>query len=397
MSGSDRHLVPAVVLGGQANALSVARRLGARGIPVHVFADGDAPARFTRYRAAFVAVAPGPDDRYLEPLRTHGPGAGVIIPCGDDGLRFVATHRSELETMGYLPVEADDDVLLAMLDKEHAYELARRCDVPTPRTVTIADADDMRAAARELGLPAAVKPRVSHAFARVFAGKAIVVHDVDSAVEAFEQLRSHGLEAVLTEIIPGPEGSYFGYYAYIAPDGTRLWDFTKRKLRQFPLGFGLGTLHRMEHNQSVIEVGRRFVEGVGHRGLVNAEFKHDGRDGRFVFIECNHRITAADRLMVADGIDLAGFVYDRLTGRPTHPVAPLGRKVALWWPLRDTLAALGMLRTGDLTIRAWLASLGGRLLLPVARWDDPMPAIAGIVGFARRLPRRLARLAQARR
>ena len=383
---------PVVLLGGLANSLSVGRSLGARGIPIHCIGDRFAGLRFSRYCDAFTVVGPGDSIRYLPPLQQHGPGAGVIIPCGDDGLEFVAQNRQTLVDMGYTPIEANDAALLAMLDKEHAYAIARSNGVRSPRTVPIGELAELSLAAEVIGFPAAIKPRVSHTFGRYFAGKAVVIEDLASAEAVYTRLKERDIDVVLTEIIPGPEGSFWGYYTYIDEAGNLLFEFTKRKLRQYPLGFGLGTLHRMETNEAVFEIGRRFVKAADLRGLVNVEFKRDERNGEYVFIECNHRITNANALMVAAGIDLGFFVYDRLTGKEPRPVVVERDDLALWWPVRDTSAALGMLRARKLTLHEWWHGLRGRIITPAFRLSDPMPTAAELFRLLARLPKRLVKL-----
>jgi predicted ATP-grasp superfamily ATP-dependent carboligase len=383
---------PVVLLGGMENSLSVGRSLGARGIPVHFIGDRSAGLRFSRYCDTFTVADPGDSTRYLAPLQQHGPGTGVIIPCGDDGLEFVAQNRQVLADMGYTPIEANDAALLAMLDKEHAYAIARANDVRSPRTVPIGDLAELSLAAEVIGFPAAIKPRVSHTFARHFAGKAVVVEDLAGAEAVYTRLKERHIDVVLTEIIPGPEGSFWGYYTYVDQAGNLLFEFTKRKLRQYPLGFGLGTLHRMETNEAVFEIGRRFVKGADLRGLVNVEFKRDERNGECVFIECNHRITAANELMVAAGIDLGSFVYDRLTGTEPEPVVIRRDDLALWWPVRDMSAAISMLLARKLTLRDWWSGLRGRVMTPVFRLSDPLPSAAGFIRSVVRLPKRLIRL-----
>ena len=75
-----------------------------------------------------------------------------------------------------------------------------------------------------------------------------------------------------------------------------------------------------DRNPEVAELGLRFFQGVGLRGLANVEFKRDARDGRLKLIECNHRFTAPTGLLRAAGMDLPLFVYNRLTGRPLPAV-----------------------------------------------------------------------------
>lgn len=54
-----------------------------------------------------------------------------------------------------------------MLDKERSYEIARAHGIPTPPTVPIEDPSGLREALDIIGLPAAIKPRVSHQYTRM--------------------------------------------------------------------------------------------------------------------------------------------------------------------------------------------------------------------------------------
>ncbi len=231
---------PAIVLGGRDNALSVARSLTGADVRVLVLGDPQSPARHSRRRSAFVDVGTGEGvpERWMAWLAS-GPRAGVLLPCSDEALEFVAMHRSDIERFGYRAVEADDEVLLAMLDKDRTYALAREIGVDSPRTLTIRDPDDLLPAAEQVGYPCALKPLHSHLFARHFKTKVLLVEHPEDLRRHFDCLRDLGLEMMLTEIVPGPDTRYCSYYSYLDEDGRPLFHFTKRKLRQYPKGFGL--------------------------------------------------------------------------------------------------------------------------------------------------------------
>ena len=127
---------PAILLGGGPTALSVARSLSRAGIPVYALDAAAAPLRLSRHRRAFVDVGSGDgrEERFLDWL-TNGPGEGVILPCADEGLDLVARNRETLAQLGYLSIEANDEVVLAMLEVLEAPEvmccvLLRLLDVP---------------------------------------------------------------------------------------------------------------------------------------------------------------------------------------------------------------------------------------------------------------------------
>ncbi|MEA2470030.1 MAG: hypothetical protein QOE38_1029, partial [Thermoleophilaceae bacterium] len=128
-----------MLLGGEAIAVSAARSLSRSGARVHALGDASDPVRRSRLCHEFVAVGSkeGVIERYLDWLERSGPRGAVILPCDDYGVEMIARHRARIEGWGYLPVEGDDDVMLAMLDKERTYELSRAAGVPTPRTATV--------------------------------------------------------------------------------------------------------------------------------------------------------------------------------------------------------------------------------------------------------------------
>lgn len=369
------------------NAVSVARSLGAAG--VKVYALGQETSAVRRSRACDVFVDLGGDGdvqgRWLEWL-ARGPAGAVVLPCDDDGVELIARHRATLRDLGYLPFEADDDVMLAMLSKARTYQLARQIGVPAPNTASVATLQELEAVAARSTYPCALKPVFAHRFQRRSRTgvKAFVVRDAPELRERFAAALGMGVEMLVTEIIPGRDDQIFGYHAYIDERGGPLFEVTKRKLRQYPTGFGVGCYHVTGWDPEVADLGRAFLQRIGARGLANVEFKRDARDGALKLIECNHRFTATNEQIRLAGIDLALFTYNRLLGRPCPAVDTFRSGVTLWYPAQDTRALLDLRRAGDLSVAQWIGSVLRRQHLPLWRWDDPGPSVASAVDRVRR-------------
>jgi D-aspartate ligase len=370
-------LAPAVILGGSFNAVSVARSLSRIGVEVRALGDEMSPIRFSRCCERFVDLEAGDgmQSRWLEWLRREPSAGAVILPCDDDGLELIALNRAELVDLGYRPFEADDEVVLAMLDKARSCSLAREVGVRAPRTLAVRGEVDLGDALDDVTYPCALKPIHSHLFARTFGRKlkAFTVEDraqLDARLAETVQL---GIEMLVTEIVPGAEDQFVGYYSYIDEHGQPLFNLTKRKLRQFPPFFGMGCYHVTDADPEVVEVGSRFLRGVGARGLANVELKRDARDGELTLIECNHRFTAVTEMLRIAGADLAVFTYNRLLGRPNPPIDGYRTGVRLWYPLQDTRAAARLRRGGDLSLGGWLGSTAHRQHTPLFEWRDPGP------------------------
>ncbi len=384
---------PAVVLGGSFNAVSVARSLGGSGVEVHALGARGDFVRRSRYCSSFTDVGSGLEaqagyGRWLE----TGPRGAVVLPCADEGLEFVARNRRRLDELGYRSIEADDEVVLAMLDKERTYALARAARVPAPRTRPVRTVEDLEAAGDEIGYPCALKPLASHVFERHFSRKAFVTKSPGDLRQALALTEAQGVEMLVTEIVPGPDDGFHSYYGYLDADGAPLLHLTKRKLRQCPIAFGAGCYHVTDWDPEVVELGLRFLQGAGVRGLACVEFKRDARDGSLKLIECNHRFTAANELLRAAGGDLALFTYNRLAGRPLPRVDGYRPGVHLWHPIEDIRAFRQYRRHGELTTAAWLRSLLHRPRFPLLGLEDPLPSVAGMASTFRGGVRRLRSL-----
>ena len=368
---------PAIVLGGSSNAVSVARSLGRTGIRVHALGPATGQVRWSRHVHEFVAMSgPGVQELTLEWLAS-GPRHGVILPCDDEGLELVARNRTTLKRLGYVPLECNDEVLLAMLDKERTYALARAAGIETPLTTVVSSNRPLSSLPDGFSFPCALKPLQSHVLARHLPGvKALIATDEDDLRRHLELTSSLNVDVLLTEIIPGPESAFCSYYSYLDEGGEPLFHYTRHKLRQHPLPFGVASYATNDRQPDAHRVGLRFFQSVGLRGLGNVEFKRDARDGRLKLIECNSRFTAADRHLWLCGLDLPLFVYNRLIGRPLPPMETRRFGVRFWHPIQDADTFLTARRAGALTTRGWLRTLAHRQHFPVADVRDPIPTVA---------------------
>ena len=370
---------PVILLGGGANALSIARNLGRRGVRVYALNDHSSHVRYSRFarylparwlggdEATWKAFLLGPDSDALR--------GAVLISPSDVGIEIIAHNRERLAEKFILD-DSNPDAQLAMLDKLRTYEAARAGGVDTPRFWRVETLQDVLRLEGELVYPLLVKPLHSHLFWEHFGGKKfLTVSDFGELTAAFRAVRGAGVAAMLVERIPGPDDRLCSYYTYLDENSQPLWHFTKRIIRRYPVNMGEASYHVTDWNPAVRDAALRLFQHARLRGLANAEFKRDGRDGRLKLIECNARFTAADCLVAASGIDLASFVYNRLTGLPLPPTDQYRTGLRLWNPGRDYKAYRELRAKKQITLTGWLRSIRPPLVFPYFRWDDPMPTI----------------------
>jgi D-aspartate ligase len=367
---------PAILVGGQASMLAAARGLGRAGIQVIAVGDArTAPARRSRWCARFVHVSSGEGvrERWLHALVRLAPG--VVLPATDEALQLVVTERDALSDHGHLVYETNDEIALATLDKHRIYSLAAAAGIRTPMTGPVGDEAALVDAAASVGYPCALKPLHPIEFRRRYGlrRKLFVARDRDALQAAFRETRD--LAMAVTEIIPGTDDRVWTYITHVAPDGRPLYRFTKRKLRQWPPYFGIGSYHRSDWDEAVADEGDRFVRALGVRGFAAVEFKRDSRDETLVLIECNQRFNNGLELLHAAGIDAAVIAYRVASGERPPPAAGFRAGVRLLFLVEDARSFLELRRAGELSTAAWLRSLLHRQRFPVFSVDDPLPSL----------------------
>jgi D-aspartate ligase len=372
---------PVVILGGRANALSVARRLGRMGTSVYSINQPNAfvgNSRYCRHIDVPVAKKGGEAQAWAQYLLSdqaeHLRGA-ILLACSDEGIEVITDHRDELAERFVLD-ESNPVAQRMMLNKLVTYQQAVAAGVPTPK-FWLADSPEQLANLRDkLVFPLIVKPRHSHVFEGSTGKKFIIAHSFGEVAAALEKVTATGTGCMLVEMIPGPDDLLCSYFTYLDEDSRPLFHFTKRVIRRYPAIMGTACYHITDWNPEVAELGNRLFRHVKLRGLANVEFKRDTRDGRLKLIECNARFTASDGLVARSGVDLAAFVYNRLTGRPQPSINGYTRGLRMWDPIRDFESYLELRKTGQLTFPKWLASVMHHQTFAYFSLSDPMPALA---------------------
>lgn len=386
----------AIVVGGDANALSIARSLSKAGIPVYALTSPNTRVRYSR-RCHW--IVPEDDEGgpvswlafLLGPRSDHLRGA-VVLACSDEAIEMIVEHRPRLAEK-FILEEGDDELRLCLLDKLRTYEKSVEAGVPTPKYWRIWSVADLDGIKNELIFPLIIKPLFSHHTRRIWKNrKYLAIQNYDELHRNFSELQRHGIEFLLMEYVPGGDDLLCSYYTYMDETGTPLCHFTKSVIRRHPEGMGEGCYHITDWSPDVRDMGLKFFRHVNLRGLGNVEFKRDPRDGKLKIIECNARFTAANCLVVAAGIDLALLSYNKLTGRPLPPMDHYRSGLTMWQPSLDFLAFLKLRRKGALTFPRWFLGVLRPHCLAYLSWSDPMPAVVGtwqrIVGaFRKRLVR----------
>lgn len=337
-------------------------------------------------------------------------GPVVALATDDEAAVLLAARRTELSDVFLLPpVEPTLPVLLA--DKQGLHELCRTHAIPSPETVTVCSAQELRAAVDRLGLPVVVKNPApwSRLVAPVVGGTTTLrgPEDVSSAEQALRMTPQGRL--LVQEYLPASEscragngtGAAADWIAHLyrpADDGPPLV-FTGIKLRSWPAGGGVTTRGLAAPNPELAAMTAEFCQAIGFRGVADLDWRRDHRDGRLKLVDFNPRVGAQFQLFrTTTGVDVVRALYLDLTGHTVPEGSQIdGRELVV--EHLDTLAAVSARlrhRTGTEALRASFPRPQRRETAWLA-WDDPLPFAAATTRFASAGISRLAGRAARRR
>jgi D-aspartate ligase len=394
-------LPPVIVLEGEQspNGLSVARCLAKRGIKVYGLC---LPGSYLRYSRSCTWIPETVAGKTIDDFTDFllGPASdwlrgSVLLACYDPGLQLIARNYEQLQKK-FLLDECNPTAQLSMLDKLATFRAAVQAGVPTPKFWVVQSKEEIHQHRDNLVYPLLVKPLLSHVYLAKFGKKFAVVNRFEELLPAYEPAAEANVDVMLVEQIPGPDDRLCSYYTYLDAAGNALFDFTKRVIRRYPVNMGPGCYHITDWVPEVKEPALKLFRQVGLRGLANAEFKRDDRDGQLNLIECNARFTGGNGLVAASGYDLASFVYNRIVGLPQKPFGRFALGKRLWHPMEDFHSYRQLSARKELTFWQWLKSVAHPMVFPYFRWSDPWPTLVYEgrrfqQAFLRRLKRLLPR------
>ena len=379
----------AVILGTSWNALSFARSLGRRRVPVLLLESARKLGSHTRY-GRVLALPPVDDDpqAWVRTLRFVGArlaDPGVLVPTGDAHTLFLARHEQLLRPRFRFVVPGRETVE-QIVNKRLQYAVAQQAGIPIPRTHFPESAEQVRELSAELRFPCVLKPYESDAGRRALGQKVLVARSIGELVSGYERLAARGVASMVQQVVAGEDRALFGYLAVWDSDGRELAWLTKRKLRQSPPGFGDGSLQVTVEAPEVAELSRRLLRAFDYRGFVGVEFKLDATTGNYQLMEINPRTVSGNQMAISGGVDFPWISYRHLTGSTngTEPVPAFRPGVKFLNEELDVEAYLALRKSDGMTIGQWARSIRGTTSTAIWARDDPLPFVV----LAWRLTRR---------
>jgi predicted ATP-grasp superfamily ATP-dependent carboligase len=369
---SDR--IPALVLGSGNLALGAVRVFGRKGVPVWVASATSGIETSSRwYRRV-----PGPwqGEHLAADLSRCGIDRAVLIPTSEQDA--IAAAELPQHLLARFPSSTPPAGLLrSFADKERQAQMLRSHGVPLPRTWPAHAPSDVDRLSDEEVEHAFLKPRDSGRFSGIFGVKALRPRGREPLRHAIAEANSLGFEMILQEYVPGSADNSYLLDGFIDRHGDVAGLFARRRIRQYPHDFGNSSASRSIPREEVADIESMlldFLRAVGYRGIFNAEFKRDPRDGAFYLLEINPRTWLYAEFAARCGFDALGMAYDDALGHTVTPCRAYEEQRIVIYPYYDLHALLRLRREGRLRLREGVAAWWGYDQLLYAG-DDPRPAI----------------------
>ena len=297
----------AIVVGAHVNGLGVIRALAARGVPAVSIStrpfDIAHHSRWVHERHAL----PEFHQRHqslVELLDRHAARwrDWAVFPTNDDALVALSQNHEHL-SRSYRLVCPPWATAAPLIDKDRMHDLAVASGLDVP--ACYGAATPATAALPGLRFPLIVKPCRHDHLISTFGVKLFVATDAVALHQAIDQLASVGLDGLVFESIPGDDDEIFVYCVYLDGRGEPSPGVTVRKRRQNPPFVGGARVAEVVDEIPILrDATVALLRRAGFRGMAFAEFKHDARTDRFVFIEVNGRPVLFNGILPPTGIDL---------------------------------------------------------------------------------------------
>ncbi|MEK6327977.1 MAG: hypothetical protein AABM66_10730 [Actinomycetota bacterium] len=327
-------------------------------------------------RGAVLPDLPQGSEAWFELLTdlANGPRA-VLLPGSDAASEFLVARRDEIPD-SLRSFEGKGSGHLALMDKASTYDLAREAGVRAPWVERVSSFEDLEATLARGTYPCVVKPVLSHVGKMTGNHRTKVAKSSDDLRARCSAALRDGVPMLVTEHVPGREDALEAAITVRAEDGTYPLVYARRKIRQWPLDVGVGSMHCSTRGEDIIASARRLLDYAGFKGISIVEMKRHADSGELVLIEANVRIPMGFGLGDAAGIDASWRLYAALAGLPLPPQPTPREGMKAVVPHIDLLAVTARMHRGELTWREAVRSYRGVREVGVLDLRDPAPALA---------------------
>lgn len=287
MSGQDQAAV--LVLGAQhPTGLMTARALRGLGVRIIALAYSDSPCLRSSVWSSLLMIEKTPETVMRAVLATAAEQRGrlLLLPADDDSVKILSDQRHALPPSCFLLMPEAEKVDL-LLDKSQFYPWAVTHGFSVPKTIEIANFEELDRAILEIGYPLLLKPmyRTGLWDEEIPGDKVFILETLEQYVSVPRHLFAVAPVMLAQQWIPGSDADI--YFCLVSYDqkGKLLDYFCGRKLMQWPPLGGSTAVAVSDEQEESRELTLALFDAVGFQGLGSVEYKKDPRTGKLYIME----------------------------------------------------------------------------------------------------------------
>lgn len=368
----------AIVLNLDSNGLGVLRSLGREEIEVWgIDFRKDAVgyySKFCRKKFNFSNPAKEPEKLLTEliELGKNLPYKAVLLPTADYYVIFLSKYENELKEYFSFNIPSKE-ILDSIVDKKKQYDWASKLGIPIAKSFLPKSLNDLEEI--DIKYPVIIKGLNSSKWSEVFNQKGFKANNFDELRQHLKVVFDKNILPIIQEIVIGPNKNHYKVSAYYNKERKPLAIFSTQKQRQFPGEFGVGTYMVSKKMPELIDLAKRFFEGIGFTGVGSIEFKFDERDGKFKLIELNPRLWQQNIQATYAGINFPLINYLDCVGEKIESIETFKEEVVWLDAIQDFQSFLYNYKNKQIKFLEWIKSLIKTNCFAYFAWDDPLPGL----------------------
>jgi len=376
---------PAIVLGLSACGLGVIRSLGREKITIFAldYEIKGHEAFYSKYAKPSACPHPVYNPEKLIEYLISGFGKNkkkpILFPTADEFVKFVSDYRQELKEYFLFNISSKE-IIDNIIDKKVQYEKAQKAGVNIAETYYPEAIEDVLKIRENIKYPAIIKGRYSFKWRQAAGGtlKGFKVTNSSELLEKCREIFRNKVPIIIQRVITGPNTSHFKFCAYVNKEGRMLAEFTLRKIRQYPIEFGVGSCVESLEYEELKKTGEKFFKGINYTGVGSAEFKLDSEDGKLKLIELNPRYWMQNEQAAYCGVNFALAQYLDLSGEEVKVIEKFKTGVRWVDPVPDLKSYIGQNKNDKLFLFHWLSCLFGCKIFSIFCWNDIKPFLVSL-------------------
>lgn len=303
----------------------------------------------------------------------------ILFPTADEFIKFISDYRDELDKHFLFNIPSRE-IIDSIIDKKIQYEFAEKSGVNIADTYYPETIEDVYNLQKILKYPLIIKGRYSFKWRERLGGtfKGFKITSENELIEQCGKIFEKKVSIIIQEVIPGPNTNHFKFCAYIDNTGKILAKFTLRKIRQYPVEFGVGVCVESIEYKELEAIGIKFFEGIGYKGIGSEEFKLDSQDKKLKLIELNPRYWMQNEQAAYCGVNFALAQYLDLTNQEVPTLEKFKKRVKWVEPVQDFKSFLQQPRQRRLSVFHWLGCLLSCKIFSVFSWHDLKPFLKSL-------------------